>query len=183
MKLPILNRGPREKCGVFAVSGLEKASELAYLGLYALQHRGQESAGIAVWGEDGKMRVHRGMGIVAEVFSEETLRTLPGRVGIGHTRYSTSGDSILQNAQPVRANYREGEMALAHNGNLTNAAELKNRLVAEGAIFQGTSDTEVIVHLIARSQKPTTDEQILDALHEIEGAFSLLILLNDTVYA
>ena len=183
MKLPILNRGPREKCGVFAVSGLEKASELTYLGLYALQHRGQESAGIAVWGEDGKMRVHRGMGIVAEVFSEETLRALPGRVGIGHTRYSTSGDSILQNAQPVRANYREGEMALAHNGNLTNAAELKNRLVTEGAIFQGTSDTEVIVHLIARSQKPTTDEQILDALHQIEGAFSLLILLNDTVYA
>lgn len=183
MRLPIAQTGPREKCGIFAVSGLENASELTYLGLYALQHRGQESAGIAVWGEEGRLRLHRDMGLVSEVFGGETLRALPGRVAIGHVRYSTSGDSVLQNAQPIRASYREGEMALAHNGNLTNAGELRQRLVGEGSIFQGTTDTEVIVHLVARSQKPTADEQILDALHQIEGAFSLLILLNDTVYA
>ena len=186
MRIPIVPTGPagpREKCGVFAVSGLENASELTYLGLYALQHRGQESAGIAAWGEDGRMRVHRGMGLVSEVFDDEKLRGLPGRVSIGHVRYSTSGDSVLQNAQPIRATYREGELALGHNGNLTNAVQLRRRLVSEGAIFQGTSDTEVIVHLLARSQKPTAEEQVLEALHQIEGAFSLLIQLNDTVYA
>jgi amidophosphoribosyltransferase len=184
VKLPTWPAGPREKCGVVGISGLPNAAELAYLGLYALQHRGQESAGIAVWdGTARKMRVHRGMGLVAEVFDDERLRALPGRDAIGHVRYSTSGHSTLQNAQPICAAYREGELALAHNGNLTNAGALRRGLVAEGAIFQTTSDTEVIVHLLARSQKPDPDEQILDALHRVEGAFSLLVLLNDTLYA
>jgi amidophosphoribosyltransferase len=171
----------REECGVFAVSGHDAAAELTFLGLHALQHRGQESAGIVSF--DGKPHVHKGMGLVAEAIKGEHLEGLTGPVAIGHTRYSTAGESRLHNAQPALVDYRDGTLALAHNGNLTNAAELRTRLVQEGAIFQTTMDSEVIVHLIARSQLPNPDDQVLEALGQVEGAFSLAILVNDTIYA
>ncbi|UCF19923.1 MAG: amidophosphoribosyltransferase [Gemmatimonadota bacterium] len=172
-----------DECGVFAVSGHEAAAELTFLGLYALQHRGQESAGIVAIDDDGQTRIHKGMGLVAEAIKEAHIRELRGRTAVGHARYSTAGESELRNAQPALVNYREGTLALAHNGNLTNAAELRAKLVGEGAIFQSTMDSEVIVHLIARSQRPDPDEQVLEALGQIEGAFSLAILVNDVVYA
>ncbi len=180
--LPTTTKSLREECGVFAVSGHEAAAELTFLGLYALQHRGQESAGIVSY--DGtKGLVHKGMGLVAEAVKTEHLLELKGRVAIGHARYSTAGESTLRNAQPALVNYRDGTLALAHNGNLTNATFLREHLVGEGAIFQTTMDSEVIVHLIARSQQPDPDQQVLEALGQIEGAFSLAILVNDTVYA
>ena len=138
-------------CGIFGVSALPDAARLTYLGLYALQHRGQESAGIIAIDRDGNARMHRGMGLVSENFDEHALAGLPGDVAVGHTRYSTTGSSVLANAQPCYANTRCGPLTLAHNGNLTNADEIKERLVEQGAIFQSSSDSEVLVHLIARS--------------------------------
>ncbi len=182
-RLPILEKSLREECGVFAVSGHDSAAELTFLGLYALQHRGQESAGIVAVDADGTARIHKGMGLVAEAIKSENIKELHGRVAIGHARYSTAGESELHNAQPALVNYRDGTLALAHNGNLTNAMELKNRLVAEGAIFQSTMDSETVVHLVARSQLSSPDEQVREALGQLEGAFSLAILVNDTVYA
>ncbi|UCC74811.1 MAG: amidophosphoribosyltransferase [Gemmatimonadota bacterium] len=182
-QLAVLDKSLREECGVFAVSGHDAAAELTFLGLYALQHRGQESAGIVVVDDDGEPRIHKGMGLVAEAIASADIQGLRGRVAIGHARYSTTGASELHNAQPALVNYRDGTLALAHNGNLTNAAELRARLVAEGAIFQSTMDSEVIVHLIARSQQPDPDRQVLEALAQIEGAFSLAIIVNDTIYA
>jgi amidophosphoribosyltransferase len=182
-RLHVVEKSLREECGVFAVSGHEAAAELTFLGLYALQHRGQESAGIVAVDDDGTTRIHKGMGLVAEAIKNEDIRELQGQVAIGHARYSTAGESELRNAQPALVNYRDGTLALAHNGNLTNAAELRNRLVAEGAIFQSTMDSETIVHLIARSQLSNPDEHVLEALGQVEGAFSLAILVNDCVYA
>jgi len=181
--LPQNAKSLKEECGVFAASGHESAAELTFLGLYALQHRGQESAGIVAIGDDGQARIHKGMGLVADAIQSEHLRGLHGRTTIGHARYSTAGASELRNAQPALVDYRDGTLALAHNGNLTNAAELRARLVAEGAIFQSTMDSEAIVHLIARSQQPDPDQQVLEALAQVEGAFSIAILVNDTVYA
>jgi amidophosphoribosyltransferase len=182
-RLSVIDKSLREECGVFAVSGHEAAAELTFLGLYALQHRGQESAGIVAVDTDGTTRIHKGMGLVAEAIKNENIRELTGTVAIGHARYSTAGESELRNAQPALVNYRDGTLALAHNGNLTNAVELRNRLVAEGAIFQSTMDSETIVHLIARSQLPDPAAQVREALGEVEGAFSLAILVNDTIYA
>jgi amidophosphoribosyltransferase len=182
-RLTVVGKSLREECGVFAVSGHEAAAEFAFLGLYALQHRGQESAGIVAVDDAGVTRIHKGMGLVAEAIKGKHIRELHGRTAIGHARYSTAGESELRNAQPALVNYRDGTLALAHNGNLTNAAELRARLVGEGAIFQSTMDSEVIVHLIARSQQPHPDQQVLEALGQIEGAFSLAILVNDAVYA
>ncbi len=139
-------------CGIIGVSGLAEAARLAYLGLYSLQHRGQESAGVVAVDGEGVARAHRGMGLVAEIFNEQIIAGLPGDVAIAHTRYSTAGTSVLANAQPVLAGYREGPLALAHNGNLTNAVQLRNDLVAKGSIFQTSSDSEVLVHLVARSE-------------------------------
>lgn len=182
--LPVVEKSLREECGVFAVSGHDSAAELTFLGLYALQHRGQESAGIVSFDSDeGKPHIRKGMGLVADAIKGEHIPGLLGRTAIGHTRYSTSGESELKNAQPALVKYREGTLALAHNGNLTNAATLRERLVAEGAIFQSTMDSEVIVHLIARSQRPDPDQQVLEALSQVEGAFSVAILVNDTIYA
>lgn len=178
-----IEKSLHEECGVFAVSGHADAAELTFLGLYALQHRGQESAGIVAVGDDGEARIRKGMGLVAEAIKNEHIRELRGRTAIGHARYSTAGESELRNAQPALVDYRDGTLALAHNGNLTNANLLRTRLVDEGAIFQSTMDSEVIVHLIARSQLPTPDEQVLEALGQVEGAFSLAILVNDTIYA
>ncbi len=170
-------------CGIIGISGIPDAARLAYLGLYALQHRGQESAGIVSIDEQGQTHTHRGMGLVSDTFDDTLLSRLPGDVAVGHTRYSTAGTSVLANAQPCLVNYHEGPLTLAHNGNLTNAPELKRDLVARGSIFNSSSDSEVLVHLIARSQAPTVDEQIRDALEKAEGAYSLLISVGRTIYA
>jgi amidophosphoribosyltransferase len=169
-------------CGIIGVSAIQDAARVAYLGLYALQHRGQESAGIVTVDAEGAAHSHRGMGLVNEVFLERNFRDLPGDVAVGHTRYSTTGSSVLANAQPCLANYRRGPLALAHNGNLTNAAALKRELVRQGAIFQSSSDSEVIVHLIARSAAEDPDAQIREALEQLEGAFSLVLAIGRTIY-
>jgi amidophosphoribosyltransferase len=170
-------------CGVIGVSRVPEAARIAYLGLYALQHRGQESAGIAAITADGTARVHRGMGLVSETFDEKSVASLPGDVAVGHTRYSTSGSTVLANAQPMFANTRCGPLSLAHNGNLTNAHELKRELVAQGAIFTSSTDSEVLVHLIARYNAPTMEGQIREALSRVEGAYSLVISCGRDLYA
>jgi len=179
----LLDELPREECGVFGVTGIEGAAELTFLGLYALQHRGQESAGICTVNGDGVARLRKGVGLVADVFSADDLNSLPGSTGIGHVRYSTAGGNRAQNAQPIVVRYAQGDLAIGHNGNLTNAQQLRQLLVAEGALFQTSSDSEVIVHLIARSRKATVDEQIADALGQLEGAFSLVMTVGDTLFA
>jgi len=170
-------------CGIIGVSGVPDAARIAYLGLYSLQHRGQESAGIVAVDGEGVARSHRGMGLVSENFNDQVLATLSGDVAIGHTRYSTAGSSVLANAQPFLARYREGPLALGHNGNLTNAVPLRSDLVAKGSIFQTTSDSEVLVHLIARSEAREPEDQILDALERVDGAYSLVLTIGRTLYA
>jgi amidophosphoribosyltransferase len=171
-----------DECGVFGVFGNGEAAKLTYLGLYALQHRGQESAGIA--STDGEnVYVHKAMGEVQEIFTPEVITELSGSAAIGHTRYSTAGDTVLTNAQPVVIDCNKGKLALAHNGNLTNALELRRRLEHRGSIFQTTSDTEVIVHLIARSNSRNLSGAIADALNQVEGAYSLLLLTRDEIFA
>jgi amidophosphoribosyltransferase len=169
-------------CGVVGVAGVRDASELAYLGLYALQHRGQESAGIVTLDADGRTRSHRAMGLVQEVFPPRVLQELSGDLAVGHTRYSTSGSSVLANAQPSLVHYHTGPLVLSHNGNLTNATELREELIRRGSIFQSSSDSEVLVHLIARSSKTTPEEQILEALRRVEGAYTLILTVGRTMY-
>lgn len=178
-----LDDHPREECGVVGISGVDGAAELAFLALYALQHRGQEAAGISAVGPDGLARLHKGQGLVADVFDAGKLSALPGRTAVGHVRYSTSGGSQAANAQPFVVRYSEGDLAIAHNGNLTNAQELRARLVSEGSLFQTSSDSEVIVHLIARSRHDTVESQLDDALSHLEGAFSLVLSVGETIYA
>ena len=170
-------------CGIIGVSGIPDAARLTYLGLYALQHRGQESAGIVTIDGEGCARIHRGMGLVSEIFDEGRFTQLPGDVAVGHTRYSTTGSTVLANAQPCSVNTRSGTLAIAHNGNLTNAPELRRELVEKGAIFTSSSDTEVLVHLIARSEADGIESQIRDALEQVEGAYSLVIAAGRTLYA
>ncbi len=172
-----------DECGVFGIYGHGEAANLTYLGIHALQHRGQESAGIAAL--DGtRLAVHRGMGLVADVFSaKDTLGKLPGSAAIGHTRYSTAGQSVLENAQPMVARLSPGQVAVAHNGNLVNAEELRAELAAEGALFQGSSDTEVLVHLIARERGGGTVERVQRALARVRGAWSLLCLTDEGLVA
>ena len=170
-------------CGIFGVANVRDAAQLTYLGLYALQHRGQESSGIVTVDRDGLAHAHRGMGLVNEVFPPATLQRLTGDVAIGHTRYSTTGSSVLANAQPGLVNYRQGPLALAHNGNLTNAREVRDDLVRQGSIFQSSSDSEVLVHLMARSDAREVEDQILDALERVEGAYALLVSVGRTLYA
>ncbi len=172
----------REECGVVAIYAHPEAEKLAYLGLHALQHRGQESAGIV--SSDGMtLRPHRAMGLVADIFVEEVLAKLRGTLAIGHTRYSTTGDSALLNAQPILVQSNKGSIAVAHNGNLVNGMEIRSRLEAQGSIFQTTSDTEVIVHLIALSREHTLPEAMADALRRVEGAFSLVMVSSDRIFA
>src|SRR5882724_2059989 len=172
----------REECGVIAICAHPEAEKLAYLGLHALQHRGQESAGIVT--SDGMtLHPYKAMGLVADIFTEEVLSQLHGTLAIGHTRYSTAGDSALLNAQPIMVQSNKGVTALAHNGNLVNAMEIRGRLEAQGSIFQTTSDTEVIVHLIALSKEHTLPEAIADALRRVEGAFSLVMMSADRIFA
>src|SRR5437660_2182389 len=170
-------------CGIVGVTGVPDAARVAYLGLYSLQHRGQESAGMVVVNGEGVARSHRGMGLVSDVFDEHVFSELPGDVAIGHSQYSTAGTSVLANAQPMLARYREGPLALAHNGNLTNAVQLRSDLVTKGSIFQSSSDSEVLVHLIARSEAREPEDQLLDALERVEGAYSLVITIGRTLYA
>jgi amidophosphoribosyltransferase len=174
--------GFRDECGVFGVADSEDAANLAYLGLYALQHRGQESAGIASL-EQGRIQVEREMGYVADVFDEARLSRLPGRTAIGHVRYSTAGGSLLINAQPIVFATGRGPLALAHNGNLVNARDIRAALEASGALFTTTSDSEVILHLVARSKAPTLSGAIAEALSEVRGAYSLLILGREGIFA
>jgi amidophosphoribosyltransferase len=169
-----------EECGVFALYRHPEAANLVYLGLYALQHRGQESAGMA--SSDGrKIHTFREMGHVADIFTPNVLNQLPGSLAIGHTRYSTAGDTALRNAQPLSVACSKGQIAIAHNGNLTNAIELRRELEEDGSIFQSTSDTEVILHLMARSRERTLSGALRDALLQIEGAFSLVCLAEDRI--
>jgi amidophosphoribosyltransferase len=169
-----------DECGVFAIYGYREAAKLAYLGLYALQHRGQESAGVT--SSDGEDLVtHKAMGHVHDIFTPDVLTKLPGASAIGHTRYSTAGDTVLLNAQPFSVDCNKGKIAVAHNGNITNAAELRRELEAEGSIFQSSSDTEVILHLVARSRERTLAGALRDALLQLEGAFSLVFLAQDRV--
>jgi len=176
----------REECGIAGVWGNAEAANLAYLGLYALQHRGQESAGIAASDARGPgqaIHTKRAMGQVADIFTPAALRRLPGRVAIGHTRYSTCGDSGINNAQPLIVECNKGQLAIAHNGNLVNAAPIRDHLEAHGSIFQTTSDTEVILHLLAQSRAARFDEALAEALAQVEGAYSLLLLTPDSLYA
>jgi len=172
----------REECGVFGIYGHDEAARLAYLGLYSLQHRGQESAGI-VSADGGRLYADRGMGHVSEIFDEGSLARLPGRLAIGHVRYSTAGKVSLNEAQPFAVKCSFGQLALCHNGNLPDASEARARLEAEGAIFSSTSDTEVVLHRIARSRAVTLEEAIAEALRGDEGAFSMLFATPDSLIA
>lgn len=169
-----------EECGIFGVYGHLEASNLTYLGLHALQHRGQESAGIA--SSNGEcLYFHKEMGLVADIFDGETLDKLPGHMAIGHVRYSTTGTSELKNAQPLVIDFEKGSLAVAHNGNLVNAHVIRRELEEEGSIFQSSMDTEVIVHLIAKSREDLLENRIIDALEKVKGAYSLVFLTNDKV--
>jgi amidophosphoribosyltransferase len=168
----------REACGIFGIYGHPEAANLTYLGLYALQHRGQESAGIVA--SDGtRVRQLRAMGYVHDAFNEDSLATLPGHMASGHVRYSTAGESRIANAQPILIDSAHGQFAICHNGNLVNAGELRDELVGTGAIFQTDGDTEVVVHLFARSKAPSVEAAIVDALSQVRGAFSFVMMTKD----
>jgi amidophosphoribosyltransferase len=169
-------------CGVFGVYGHPEAANLTYLGLHALQHRGQESAGI-VTSDGSRLSAHRGMGHVIDVFPQEQLDKLKGPNAIGHVRYSTAGGSMLKNAQPIAVDYSRGSIAIAHNGNLTNSDSQREKLESRGSIFQSSSDTEVIVHLVAISTQRSVEDRVADALTQVRGAFSLLCLTDKEMIA
>jgi len=172
----------KDECGVFGIFGHPEAANMTYLGLYALQHRGQESAGIAA--SDGEqVRLAREMGYVADVFDGATLAQLRGRLAVGHVRYSTAGESKLANAQPILIDCAHGQIAIGHNGNLVNARELREELVQQGSIFQSSSDTEVIAHLYARSKAGSVEDAIVESVSQVQGAFSLVILTRDRLVA
>lgn len=172
----------REECGVVAIHNHPDAARQAYLALYSLQHRGQESAGIATADYENLWNI-KGMGLVAEIFTDEVLSKLPGSLAIGHTRYSTTGDSALLNAQPIRVDSTKGLIAIAHNGNLVHLGNLRTQLEREGAIFQTTSDSEIIVQLIAHSKELTLIDAIADSLRQVEGAFSIVMMTRDRIFA
>ena len=177
-----MSEGLKEACGVVAIFGVPEAARFAYLGLYALQHRGQESAGIVAF--DGRiMRQELGMGLVADVFSEEKVERLPGNLSIGHVRYSTAGSSDIASAQPILVDSHRGPLALGHNGNLVNAVSLRTKLERSGAIFRTSADSEVVLHLIARSKQRTLPDAIVDALSQVRGAYSLVFIADDAIYA
>ena len=169
-------------CGIFGIESHADAANLTYLGLYALQHRGQESAGLASW-DDQQMRVERGMGEVSDIFRPRVLKRLSGRRAIGHTRYSTAGNSVVANAQPVVVATSMGPLAIVHNGNFANGGELRSQLEKEGSIFQTTSDTEVILHLMAKNPSKDVVESLMTALGSVEGAYSILLLTDDCFIA
>jgi amidophosphoribosyltransferase len=172
----------KDECGVFGIFGHPEAANMTYLGLYALQHRGQESAGIAA-SDGGRVRLAREMGYVADIFDSETLSQLKGDLAIGHVRYSTAGESRLSNAQPILIDCAHGQISICHNGNLVNARELRDELVQQGSIFQSGSDTEVILHLYARSRARNVDDAIVESVSQVQGAFSLVMLTSDRLIA
>jgi amidophosphoribosyltransferase len=172
----------KDECGVFGIFGHPEAANMTYLGLYALQHRGQESAGIAA-SDRTQVRIAREMGYVADVFDSATLSHLPGTLAIGHVRYSTAGESKLANAQPILIDCAHGQFAVGHNGNLVNARELRDELVQQGSIFQSNSDTEVIAHLYARSKAGSVEDAVVESVSQVQGAFSLVILAKDRLIA
>lgn len=177
-----LCEGPKECCGVFGVFGREDAAKLSYFGLYALQHRGQESCGIVT--STGKaIHEYKGMGLVHEVFDEAIVNSLVGHIAIGHVRYSTTGSSVAKNAQPFVASYAGRMLAIGHNGNLTNARQLRNELEKKGSIFQTTMDSEIIVHLLARNLKGGLEEALVRAVSEIKGAYSCVMMTQDRLVA
>jgi amidophosphoribosyltransferase len=169
-----------DECGVFGVFGHTESANITYLGLHALQHRGQESAGIVTTDGD-RLYAHRAMGLVQDSFTQDQLAKLPGRAAIGHVRYSTAGGSHIKNAQPIAVDYARGSLAVCHNGNLTNADELRAQLEARGSIFQSDSDTEVFVHLVAASKEIAVEDRIADALTKVKGAYSLLFMTEDAL--
>ena len=172
----------KDECGVFGVFGDPEAANLAYLGLHGLQHRGQEGAGIAA--SDGKLiRCHRGNGLVSDVFGGSEIASLRGKVAIGHVRYSTSGEVSLRNVQPFIARYRDGQVAIAHNGNLVNAGLLRDEMEQTGSIFNTSSDTEVVLHMLAGSRQGTFVNRLVDALMQVEGAYSMVLLTEQTLVA
>ena len=175
--------GWREECGVMGVVGVPNAAEIAALGLHALQHRGQEAAGVVACDAQGEFRAAKGVGLVADVFRAHDLGALPGRLAIGHNRYSTAGGAGPENTQPLAVVYRGGPLALAHNGNLTNAAALRQGLEGSGSIFQTTLDTEVLLHLIALSSSDDPAEALVEAARAVEGAYALVVLTRDGVLA
>ena len=179
---PVGREMPGEECGVVAVVNHAEAAKLVYLGLYALQHRGQESAGI-VSSDGTRLYAHKGPGLVADVFTEQVLRSLPGHSAIGHVRYSTTGSSVKTNAQPIVATYRDGSIAVAHNGNITNSDELRKELEGRGAIFQTTTDTEILVHMVAQAASQDFEESLFSSLARLKGAYSLLVARPDRVLA
>ncbi|MEK6634039.1 MAG: amidophosphoribosyltransferase [Nitrospirota bacterium] len=182
-ELPIISPDKfHDECAVFGIFGHEEAANLTYLGLYALQHRGQEASGI-VSGDGEQFYIQKGMGLVADIYNKTTLEKLPGRMAIGHNRYSTAGGNDLKNVQPFNVNFAFGNLALAHNGNLINSQVLRNELEAYGAIFQSTSDTEVIIHLIAHSRASTFLARVMDALNQVRGAFSLVLMTDNGLIA
>ncbi len=170
----------KEECGIFGVFGHEDSAKLAYFGLYALQHRGQESAGIAV-GDGHKITTHKNMGLVHDIFSERILKNLKGYLGIGHVRYSTTGSSLLENAQPFTVFHGDNHYAIGHNGNLVNAYELRRDLERQGAIFRSTMDTEVFMHLLAKNLVHGLEEALVEALRKVQGAYSLVMCTKDTL--
>ncbi|HEX9941582.1 MAG TPA: amidophosphoribosyltransferase [Thermoanaerobaculia bacterium] len=169
-------------CGIFGIDGCDDAANLTYLGLYALQHRGQESAGIVSW-NGSQLHLERGMGHVSDIFKEKVIARLPGRRAIGHTRYSTAGSSVVANAQPIVVKTSMGPVGIVHNGNLVNPNEIRERLELDGSIFQTTSDTEVILHLMARNPRPDIVESFMTALEEVRGAYSLLLITDRCLIA
>ena len=171
-----------EKCAVVGIFNHEEASKLAYFSLHALQHRGQEAAGISS-GDGKRLHTIKDRGLVTQVFNEEKLETLKGHMAIGHTRYSTAGDDSILDAQPVHANYDLGQLSIVHNGNLTNHQEVRQELIKQGAIFQSSMDTENLIHLIARSEQSALKDRIVDAVKKIEGAFSLVFLSRSKMFA
>jgi amidophosphoribosyltransferase len=178
----IFDRRPKDECGIFAVYGHEEAAKLTYFGLYALQHRGQESAGIIT--SDGQdIREHKAMGLVPDIFNEEILDSLDGNMALGHVRYSTTGSSLLVNAQPFRIQHSGKCLAIAHNGNLVNARQIRKDMEDMGSIFQTSMDTEVVLHLTARCIKKGLDRAMIETMDSIRGAYSMVIMTNDSLVA
>ena len=178
----MLSQRPREECGIFAVHGHDEAAKLTYFGLYALQHRGQESAGIVT--SDGKRVLeHKAMGLVPEIFNEQVLDKLKGHIALGHVRYSTTGSSLIVNAQPFRIQYSGRSLAIAHNGNLVNARKIRSELENKGSIFQTTMDTEVVLHLTAKFIKKGLEQAMIDTMALVKGAYSMVIMTEDTIIA
>ncbi len=178
----VRNGKPKDECGVCGIFGHEDAAKLAYFGLYALQHRGQESAGI-VASDDGKVAIHKAMGLVPEIFSEDILQGLPGSMAMGHVRYSTTGSSNVINSQPLMVNHRGTTLAVAHNGNLVNSLELRQDLEGKGSIFQTTMDSEVVLHLLARTTHLGMERALTESFSCLRGAYSILLMTRDTLVA